>query len=356
LSRAFPYTSTPRLRVIVPAKNEAQTIPATLDALRCQIDRSGHPLEPTSFDVTVLANNCDDDTAGVVRDYSSRYPTFQLRVLERQFPPEHANIGTVRRTLFDEACKRFEAERIDGIVASTDADTSVAPEWIAANMEALAQGADAVGGRILLSQEERHSMEPMLRTLHLRDTSYRILLSNLEALVDPQPSDPFPRHHQHFGASLAVRVSTYRRAGGIPRVVTLEDMAFYQQLVRIDARVRHSPHVRVTTSGRRDGRVPIGLSTQLVEWEAAAENGIPRTEEPAARSLKRMQLVYARRSAWLRHGPCDGFETFGSYLSAVSDEIEDEVQRAVPFTPVPLEAVIQELREEVARRSKRSSR
>ena len=100
----------------------------------------------------------------------------------------------------------------------------------------------------------------------------------------------------------------------------------------------------------------MGLSTQLEEWAVAAEKGIPRTEEAACRSLKRMELVRERRCVWQRHGPIDGFETAGSYLQAVAGEIEDEVQRAVPYQPVQLEQVIQELRVEVARRSKRSSR
>ncbi len=348
--------STPLVRVIIPARNEAVTIEPTLHALRRQFDFDGAPLDPGRYDVTVLANNCDDRTADVVRSYRDRYPAFRLRVREVTFPDEQANIGAARRMLFDEACARFESDRVDGIVASTDADTSVDPNWIAATLEEFAAGAEAVGGRIVLSPEGLESLGPILRKLHLRDTGYRILLANLEALIDPQLCDPYPRHHQHFGASLAVRVSTYRRAGGIPNVVALEDMAFYNRLERIDARVRHSPRARVTTSGRREGRVEMGLSTQLVEWAKAADEGIPRIEEPAARSLKRMELVRERRYAWQRNGPLDGFETFGSYRMAVENEIEDEVQRSVPYEPVLLEQVIQELRVEVARRSKRSSR
>jgi len=42
------------------------------------------------------------------------------------------------------------------------------------------------------------------------------LLAELEGWLDPDPADPLPRHHQHFGASLAVTVDAYRRAGGLP--------------------------------------------------------------------------------------------------------------------------------------------
>lgn len=348
--------SSPSVRVIIPAKNEAATIEPTLQALRKQTNLRSESLDPASYAVTVLANNCTDATADIVRTYAARHPTFRLRVEERHFPPEQANIGTARRTLFDAACAKFEADGIDGIVASTDADTQVAPDWIATTMAEFATGVDAVGGRILLSPDGLEGLGSELRRLHLLDTGYRILLANLEALVDPQPCDPFPRHHQHFGASLAVRVSAYRRAGGIPAVETLEDMAFFERLTQSDARVRHSPRVRAFTSGRRDGRVPMGLSTQLIEWELAAHHGIPRTEESAARSLKRMELVREHRCAWQQRCEMGATQTCGSYLATVADEIEADVQRAVPFSPIPLEQVIQELRIEVGRRSKRSSR
>jgi hypothetical protein len=344
------------IRVVIPAKNEESNIRIALDSTRNQVTLEGQILKRHFFEVIVLANNCEDATADAVRDYAARFPEFPLKLLECHFPVDQACIGSARRLLFDYACDRFELIGIDGIVATTDADTIVAPDWIVTTLVEFATGANAVGGRISLSPEGLANLCPDLRSIYLRDTGYRILLANLEALVDPHPYDPYPRHHQHFGASLAVRVSTYRRAGGIPPVITLEDIAFYKELQRIDARVRHSPQVRVTTSGRRDGRVLMGLSTQLEEWAVAAEKGIPRTEEAACRSLKRMELVRERRCVWQRHGPIDGFETAGSYLQAVAGEIEDEVQRAVPYQPVQLEQVIQELRVEVARRSKRSSR
>lgn len=350
------HPNQPQIRVVIPARNEATTIAATLDALRTQVDLHGRPLDPGWYEVTVLANNCDDSTAAVIRGYADRHAGFPLRLVETRFPGSQANIGTARRTVFEDACRRFEAAGIDGIIATTDADTHVARDWIAATLAEFAAGAEAVGGRIFVSPVGPESLGPPLRMLHLRDTAYRMLLANLEALVDPQPCDPFPRHHQHFGASLAVRASAYRRAGGIPAVMALEDMAFYTALTTIDAAVRHSPRVRAITSGRRDGRVAMGLSTQLGEWAAAAKAGQPRIEEPASRSLKRMELVRERRRAWQRSGPLDGFDTFGCYRMAVQDEIEHEVQRTSPYRPALLEQVIQELRLEVARRSKRSSR
>ena len=341
------------IRVVIPARDEAQTIEHALESLNNQVDLDGNPLRPGIFDVTVLANNCDDATADTARVYGERHPSLPLRVLEARFDADEANIGTARRTLIDDACARFEAEGRDGIVASTDADTIVAPDWIAANLREFDNGADAVGGRIVLSAEGLAGMPPDLRRIHLQDTGYRIMLAELGAKIDPNPCDPSPRHHQHFGASLAVRTGIYRHAGGIPRVNTLEDMAFYDALERIDACVRHSPIVRVTTSARRQARVPIGLSTQLEEWAVAAQAGRPVLVEPVARSLKRFQLRRELRNRWryrrahhelARGARMDSFAHFGAFLAEIRFEIERYLDDTAASEPVPLGRAISDLR------------
>ena len=89
-------------------------------------------------------------------------------------------------------------------------------------------------------------------------------LRQLEDQFDPCPADPWPCHHQHYGASLALTVRAYRRVGGLPAVPYLEDEALWQLLLGQGLPVRHSPHVQVYTSARRCGRVEVGLS-----WPAA---------------------------------------------------------------------------------------
>ena len=203
----------------------------------------------------------------------------------------------------DEACARLLAHgHRRGAIASTDADTVVTPTWLAAIEMELARGADAVGGRIIARGDDKPdaTFAAATRRYHLRDVAYGHLIAELESLLDPDSADPWPRHHQHFGASLAVTAETYHRAGGLPPVPALEDMAFHDSLRRIDARIRHSSAVRVVTSARRSGRVAIGLSTQLGEWEALARAGrLPLVESPAA-AEQRVRARRALRELW--HG------------------------------------------------------
>ena len=258
------------ISVIIPAKDEAANLPATLAALAAQTDLAGRPLPPRSYEVIVLANNCRDATARVARQLALAYPRLVLHVAERTLPPAAAHVGQARRLLMDEAARRLRAVgQSHGIIASTDADTRVAPDWLAATAAEIAAGADAVGGRILTDAPAARGCPT--RRCQLRDAAYNLLAARLEHQLDPIPADPWPRHHQYFGASLALTAAAYAQVGGLPVVPYLEDEALYQALYRHDLRVRHSPAVRVLTSGRHEGRVAVGLSAQLREWAALGQ-------------------------------------------------------------------------------------
>jgi hypothetical protein len=258
-----------QVSVIVPVRNEAHHLAKTLEALRLQQDDAGRPLNPDTYEVLVLVNNCTDASLAVAKSYQKRHPGFSLHIAYVQLPPAKANIGTVRRLLMDEAHRRLTSVHNErGIIASTDGDTVVDPQWLWHIKAEIESGADAVGGRILT-----HPDKNPVRLFHLRDVTYRTLLARLESQLDPCAHDPWPRHFQHFGANLAVTCTMYSKAGRLPEVPYLEDEAFYRALLRIDARVRQSPQVRVMTSARMQGRVAVGFSEQLRCWATMNKNG-----------------------------------------------------------------------------------
>ncbi|OGX87795.1 glycosyltransferase [Hymenobacter glacialis] len=318
-----------RASVIIPAKDEALNLPATLAALASQTDAHGQPLPAGCFEVIVLANNCTDATAAVVRQHARLFPQLVLHVAELCLPPARAHVGRARRLLMDEACARLEQVGApDAIIASTDADTCVAPTWLAAIQAEIAAGADAVGGRIH-SEISGEELLP-LRRLQTRDTAYRLLCARLESLIDPSPADPWPRHYQHFGASLALTTRAYRRVGGLPEVRFLEDEALCQALRRHDLRVRHSPYVQVLTSARREGRVEVGLSWQLREWLNMSQHyREPHVECPhqlAALWQVRRQL----RAYWGRRAmQCN--QALATRLGLAASALQAQVQQATSF-------------------------
>lgn len=260
----FDICPSPKLRlsVIVPAKNEALLIINTLDALRFQVDDAGQAVDPNSYEILVLANNCTDNTYQICLDYKDKYPDFRLAVERIDIPQPFAHIGTVRRLLMDAACKRLlDTAGQRGIIVSTDADSEVDSTWIYHILMEMDKGVDVVGGRIL----PRNTPE-LSRLHHLRDVKYRFLTSRLESELDPCRNNPWPRHFQCYGPSLAVTCELYERAGRLPVIPFLEDEEFRKALKRVDAKIRHSPKVRIFTSSRFDGRVDFGFSVQLKQW------------------------------------------------------------------------------------------
>ncbi len=297
----------PRCRavVVIPARNEEAHLHDALDALARQVDAEGNPLAQDFFEVLLLLNNCTDGSAKVALAWGRAHPLVVVHVLEVGLKASQAHVGTARRMLMDTAWHRLQGR--EGVVAilSTDADTMVARDWITQSLRALEQGAEAVGGFIELKAGELKSLPAGARRAYLRERRYKRLIAELEDLLDPQPGDPWPRHLEHFGASLGCTPEIYAKAGGLPAIKPLEDVAFVDALRRVGARLRHDPAVIVYTSSRMQGRAEVGLSGQLSIWQQMAETG----EEHRVRCAK-----------WLTHR----FRTLGTMRRAYAAEEFDE--------------------------------
>lgn len=306
--------------VIVPVRNEAETLEATLKALTYQIDLKGKKLDWQRYEVILLANNCSDNSAEVARCFARLYPELVLHVVELTLPPAEAYIGRVRQILMDEAYRRLiYLGRKQGIIASTDGDSQVTSTWIAANTAEIAAGADAVGGRIYTTKSNRATLNPYAKACYLREVGYRSLIAELEDYIDPDPNDRFPRHYQHYGASLAVTAQMYKQAGGLPAVRTPEDVAFYQALLRVNTRFRHSPLVKVVTSARQTGRAALGLANQLNQWTVMGVDEQPFLVEPVNAIAIRLQIRHQLRLLW--SGILDGYQPDLAHIACIAADL-----------------------------------
>jgi glycosyltransferase involved in cell wall biosynthesis len=290
--------------VTVPAKDEEELLPSGLRALAEQKTIGGDPLDHERYEVILLINNTRDRSRQVAEQFQRLYPTFRLHIIERNFGKSHSHNGYVRRLLMDEACRRLETREGDRkTILTTDADSQVASNWISRNQEELASGSEAVAGRIVILPSEGALLDPATRAVQKYDHLYRRLIAWLEDRFDPQPHDPWPRHHQHFGASLAITPRIYRLIGRLPPRRCFEDIAFYQALIRHDVRLRHSNKVRVFTSARLTGRARFGLSSELSDWQVRGRKGLRARVEcrefleylfTARSRLRRLWLDYHR--------------------------------------------------------------
>ena len=283
----------PGFVVAIPVKDEEERLRACLRALAQQRDRLGRPIPPSLVRIVVFANNCTDQSASLARRLGES-SSLDVRVVEASFPPAAAHAGNARRGAMDTAEAWLEegGER-EGVILTTDADSQVAPNWIAENLAAFEAGAEAVLGRIDLDGEGKFLPEALHRRGELEDT-YEGLLTELSWLLDPLEHNPWPHHATISGASLGVTRMAYCRVGRLPRVPLGEDKALIALLSRYDARIRYCPTVHVTTSGRTNGRAPGGVADALRirsrDPEALCDEALEPFRTAFARALWRGRL------------------------------------------------------------------
>lgn len=266
--------------VAIPVRNEAERIGACLEALAAQ-----RSIVASRLGVVLFLNNCSDNTTHVVAALRSSL-RIGVRVIEREY--SDANAGWARRAAMEAAAAWLnENDAADGVILTTDADSRVPADWVARNLLAIGSGVDAVAGRIALDEADAALLPAALHARGRLEGGYEARLNELEALIDPVPHDPWPRHWTTSGATLAVRLSTYRLVGGMPALAVGEDKAFVSSLLSSDARVRHDPDILVVTSGRLDGRAPGGAAdTMKLRCEVPESPCDPRLE-PLPRALFR---------------------------------------------------------------------
>lgn len=264
--------------VAIPAHNEADWIGRCLAALDQQ-------LGAVAPRVVLLVNNSTDATAAIAR--AVRPASLILDVLEHDFPSGQQTAGQARHLAMALAADGLPP---GGVLLSTDADGQVAPDWLAANLFHLRQGADAVAGQAVLDAAGAASIPAALHEDDARECAYSSLLDEIDHLLDPDPADPWPRHTEHSGASICVTLDAYRRVGGVPPIATGEDRAFFAALRRADARIRHAPDVHVTVSGRIDGRAVGGMADTIRRRLVAPDPFLDDALEPAANRVRRARL------------------------------------------------------------------
>jgi len=233
--------------------------------------------EDATLDVVVVLNNCTDGTISEVDRVRELRPELALTVVEIEFSDERAHVGEARRLAMDTAAALAGHH---GAILTTDADAVPPRDWVSETLRAFALGADLVGGRLVADAEEEAAFGPDFLRRARAICRYHDLCDELAALVDPIAHDPWPRHHDHTGASLAVRADVYRRLGGLDPLPSREDLAFVSRARAAGFRLRHPPSVGLTVSARTDGRARGGMADCLKAWRREEATGAPILVEP----------------------------------------------------------------------------
>jgi glycosyltransferase involved in cell wall biosynthesis len=231
--------------VVVPARDEEQTIGACLDALGAQT------VGRDAFALIVVLDGCTDRTGEVAR---ARAAELGLELETLTGPGKGP--GHARRIGMDAAAARLLAAGLpEGLVACTDADSQPVADWLERQLEHVRRGAHAIAGLIEIDPAELGALPGGVRRRRERDAA--------ERLGRVRRMDPDAGHHHFAGASIGITAAAYRQVGGLEPLIALEDAAFAHRLAEHGISILRASDVRVRTSARPHGRVLRGLSVDL---------------------------------------------------------------------------------------------
>jgi len=282
--------SRPLGAVVIPALAEGAELFATLDSLdRCT------PELRRRFAVVVVVNRSAGSDPGVAAVNAAdlqrlarrgtagvAYPLAWVDASSPGgcLPERHAGVGMARKLGCDLLLEALSEELGDPLLASLDADTQVAPDYLWALVNHFADGRR--GGCVIPFRHrdagERRAQEAVERyELYLR--------SYVQGLACA--GSPYAYHA--VGSAMACSASAYLRAGGMNRRKGGEDFYFLQQLAKT-SRVEPLRGTQVYPSPRASQRAPFGTG-RVVARQLAGDRACVRYHAPEA---------YALLGEWLR--------------------------------------------------------
>lgn len=291
--------------ICVPARNEVGHIAILIEALARQSVAGPIP-------IALCINNSDDGTVQAAHQAAAASRRIVLNIVERDFPADLAHAGSARRAAMDLGAHVLDSDQ--AVLLSTDADCNPPPGWIAETLRHMDEEDRIVGGRIELDEVEE--LPPGLIEIRRRFDLYWTRVRAIEDAIDPVPWDVPPRHGDHTGASLALTVGLYRKAGGVPLLPTGEDRALVAAAIEAGGKLVHPASVWTRASPRIVGRATSGMAMDMQRLTHMLEAGttpvVPHFDHWRARAEWRrrtrrahMDNLLPRFEALLPPMPCD---------------------------------------------------
>jgi cellulose synthase/poly-beta-1,6-N-acetylglucosamine synthase-like glycosyltransferase len=238
---ASDHSVGPKIRgvvVAIPARNEAPSIGLTLSSILTSL--KSLPASVSTI-VCVACDTCIDGTVAAARRVNAGDTT--VLIVEGMWQ----SVGGARRAAVQAGLDSLlnvglSPEHV--WITTTDADTTVGPDWVSRQLRYAELGLDAVAGIVSL----RRDADLTQVTEEIFHDMYTVA-----------------RHgHSHVhGANLGVRADAYVAAGGFPILPASEDRELWNSLLAFGYHCHASNRLRVSTSARLHGRVEEGFAFAL---------------------------------------------------------------------------------------------
>jgi glycosyltransferase involved in cell wall biosynthesis len=217
--------------VVVPVNDEEESLADCLTAIGVASVRIEVPVE-----VVIVLDACTDRSAAIADAFSNQGVD--------AIAVDGRSVGSARAAGMTEVLRRHGREGL--WLATTDGDTLVPPDWLAAQLRHRHAGAQMVAGTVAVEDWGDRSDEVRLQAA--RDYGIG------------------PHRHVH-GANLSFSAAAYCAAGGFPPVPCHEDVQLVDAFLAIGATVAWATDLPVVTSARRDARAPSGFGSYLTSLE-----------------------------------------------------------------------------------------
>ena len=188
--------------VTIPARNEAERILACLDAARHALRGRGG--------IVVAVNGSQDRTLADAREWFERTGAPGL-LLDLPVTPA-GGVGEVRHLAVCACAGRLAP---GAAVMTTDADSTVFPDWVDANLDELRR-VDLVCGTVIADPGEFARLPPAIARLGAVEGEYLALTLAVRRLIDPVPHDPDPSHIERGGREPCLPHAALPRRGWVP--------------------------------------------------------------------------------------------------------------------------------------------
>jgi glycosyltransferase involved in cell wall biosynthesis len=236
--------------VVLPVHNEEELLGPALGAL----DRAFSEVTDRRIEcrTAIVLDGCTDSSETIARHWA--------RSLARLDGPHRSvvlrrratGVGGARRSGAAALLRTWRTLDVRNIwLATTDADSRVPPEWLAAQLAAHEDGTDVWTGRVAVEDWSPYGELTALRWNEAYD------------------GEEIPIH----GASLGFNAQLYLNAGGFASLHTGEDRALHQAMLDAGGRAHHDTELKVVTSGRRHARAPFGFAHALSSFDEELRNG-----------------------------------------------------------------------------------
>ena len=285
------------LRVAIPAMDEEETLPVTLEALACQ---KNHP----PFEVYVCVNQPDSYWSNPEKllicqrnqrtlAFLRNYDFLTVHVIDRSsrgcgWTEKKKGVGFARKVLFEQILEDSEA---DDIIVSLDADTYVKPDYLRTISDNFAHhsslNAIAVPYYHPLNTVDEVQGRAMLRyELYMRNYAINLLKINS------------PYGFTALGSAIAMRARALRKIGNITPLQSGEDFYLVQKFCKMGGLSLFNTEC-VYPAGRYSDRVPFGTGPAMQRGAEGIWDSYPiysyRCFEPIQEAYNSLQALYENR-------------------------------------------------------------